>query len=148
MSKKQSILHIIFTLRIQFNMNNSNENRLIDLSILSSILFIIGSLISLSITFNEKRNINNKKNIYTNKQALDISFYNRILILIAVLISSYVGYNNLNNEDDNTRAKYKSSLLFTTNILTVIGSIIILYVAYLNKQEQSLTVSDVENSLI
>ena len=68
--------------------------------------------------------------------------------MAAVLISLYVGYNNLNNEENNTRAKYKSSLLFTTNVLTVISSIIILYVAYLNRQEQSLTVSDVENSLI
>lgn len=125
-------------------MNNTNENKLIDLNILSSILFILGSLISLSITVDQK----NKKKIYTNKQALDISFYNRILILVAVLISLYVGYNNLINEKDNTRAKYKSSLLFTTNILTLIGSIIILYVAYLNREEQSLTVSDVENPLI
>ena len=138
----------MFTLWIQFNMNSTDENKYIDLSILSSILFIIGSLVSLSITINEKRNINNLKKIYTNKQALDISFYNRILILAAVLISLYVGYNNLNNEENNTRAKYKSSLLFTTNVLTVISSIIILYVAYLNRQEQSLTVSDVENSLI
>lgn len=125
-------------------MNDTNENKLIDLNILSSILFILGSLISLSITVDQK----NKKKIYTNKQALDISFYNRILILIAVLISFYVGYNNLINEKDNTRAKYKSSLLFTTNILTLIGSIIILYVSYLNREEQSLTISDVENPLI
>ena len=125
-------------------MNDTNENKLIDLNILSSILFILGSLISLSITVDQK----NKKKIFTNKQALDISFYNRILILIAVLISFYVGYNNLINEKDNTRAKYKSSLLFTTNILTLIGSIIILYVSYLNREEQSLTISDVENPLI
>ena len=130
-------------------MNNYNEeNKLIDLNILSSILFIIGSLISLSITINEKQSINNKKKIYSNKQALNISFYNRILILAAVLISLYVGYNNYENEKDNTISKYKSSLLLTTNILTVIGALIILYVSYLNKQEQSLTVSDVENPLI
>ena len=130
-------------------MNSSNKNnKLIDLNILSSILFIIGSLVSLSITINEKRNINNEKKIYSNSQALNISFYNRILILIAVLISLYVGYNNYISEEDKTIAKYKSSLLLTTNILTVIGALIILYVSYLNKEEQSLTVSDVENPLI
>lgn len=126
-------------------MNTSNKNNdLIDLNIFSSILFIIGSFVSLSITINEK----SKKKIYSKSEALDISFYNRILILIAVLISLYVGYNNYKNEEDNTMAKYKSSLLFTTNILTVIGALIILYVSYLNKMEQSLTLSDVENPLI
>ena len=130
-------------------MNDTNkENELIDLSILSSILFIFGSLVSLSITINEKRSINNQKKIYSKNETLNISFYNRILILVAVLISLYVGYNNYINEEDNTKAKYKSSLLLTTNILTVIGALIILYVSYLNKQEQSLTVSDVENPLI
>ena len=125
-----------------------NENNLINLNILSTILFIIGSLISLSITINEKQNINNKKTIYTNKQTLNISFYNRILILIAVLISLYVSINNYKNEMDNTDAKYKSFLILTTNLLTLIGSLIILYVAYLNRKKQSLTVSDVENTLI
>ena len=124
------------------------ENDLIDLNILSSVLFIIGSLISLSITINQKQNINNKKKIYTNKQALNISFYNRILILIAVLISLYVGINNYKGEKEGTIGKYKSSLLLTTNLLTLIGALIILYVSYLNKEEQSLTVSDVENPLI
>lgn len=139
----------MFTLRIKLNMNNSNtENNLINLNILSSILFIIGSLVSLSITINEKRNINNEKKIYSNNEALNISFYNRILVLIAVLISLYVGYSNFKSEEKGSRAKYKSSLLLTTNVLTVIGSIIILYVSYLNKMEQSLTVSDVENPLI
>lgn len=124
------------------------DNKLINLNILSSVLFIIGSFVSLSITINEKRNINNEKKIYSNKEALNISFYNRILILVAVLISLYVGYNNFKDEKEGTIAKYKSSLLLTTNFLTVIGAIIILYVSYLNKEEQSLTVSDVENPLI
>ena len=124
------------------------DNKLINLNILSSVLFIIGSFVSLSITINEKRNINNKKKIYSNKEALNISFYNRILIFVAVLISLYVGQNNFKDEKEGTIAKYKSSLLLTTNFLTVIGAIIILYVSYLNKEEQSLTVSDVENPLI
>ena len=124
--------------------NKSNNNDLINLSILSSVLFIIGSFVSLSITFNEKK----EKKIYSNTQALNISYYNRILILIAVLISLYVGYNNYKNTQNNTISKYKSSLLLTTNFLTLISSLIILYVSYLNKEEQSLNISDVENPLI
>lgn len=132
-------------------MNNSSSNKdvnLINLSILSSIIFILGSLVSLSITIDERNNLINKERVYTKNQVLNISFYNRIVILLAVLISLYVGYKNYQSEEENTKAKYKSSLLLSTNILTVISALIILYVSYLNRQEQSLTASDVENPLI
>lgn len=128
--------------------SNKNNTFLIDLSIISSIIFILASLVSLTITFDERGNLVKGKKYFTNKQSLDIAFYNRIVIIIAVLISLYVGYKNYESEENNTRAKYKSSLLLTTNILTVISASIILYVAYLNKKEQSLTAADVENPLI
>ena len=133
-------------------MNNTSSNKndvsLVNLNIISSITFIVASLVSLSITVDEKNRLLNKKRYYTNKEALNISFYNRIVILIAVLISLYVGYTNYKNEENDTVAKYKSSILLTTNILTVIGALLILYVSYLNKKEQTLNTSDVENPLI
>lgn len=129
-------------------MKNTNNTNLIDLSILSSIIFISASFVSLSLSINEKRNITNKKSFYTNNEALNISFYNRIIILISIIISLYVSYNNYKNEKDNTLGKYKSSLLLSTSILTLISSCIILYVSYLNKKGQSLSVADIENPLI
>ena len=130
-------------------MNNENNNSTftLDLNLISSIIFILASLVSLTLTFDEKENTVNGKRIFTTKQALDISFYNRIVILVAVLLSLYAGYKNYKSETEET-AKYKSSLLLSTSILSLIGSLLILYVAYLNKKEQSLTVSDVENPLI
>lgn len=129
-------------------MKNTTDTHLIDLNLISSIIFILASLVSLTLTFDEKNRVQNKKTAFSEKQALDISFYNRIVILIAIIISLYVGYNNYKNEKDNTIGKYKNTLLLSTNVLTVISAIIILYVAYLNKQEQSITISDVENPLI
>lgn len=131
-------------------MNNSNNNSTftINLNIISSIIFILASMVSLALTFDEKGNVTGGKKYLTNKQSLDISFYNRIVILIAVLLSLYAGYKNYKSEEENSTAKYKSSLLLTTSFLSLIGSLIILYVAYLNREEQSLTISDVENPLI
>ncbi len=129
-------------------MKNTTDTHLIDLNLISSIIFILASLVSLTLTFDEKNRVQNKKTNFTKQQALDISFYNRIVILIAVLISLYVGYKNYKNEQDNTIGKYKNTLLLSTNVLTIISATIILYVAYLNKQEQSITISDVENPLI
>ena len=130
------------------NINKKEEIFLIDIQLISSTIFIIASIVSLLITYNEKLNITNRKKIFTNKEALNISFYNRIIILVVVVTSLYVGYKNYINEENNTIAKYKSSLLLSTNVLTLISAIVILYVSYLNKTEQSLTVSDIENPLI
>lgn len=129
-------------------MKNTTDTHLIDLNLISSIIFILASLVSLTLTFDEKNRVQNKKTNFTKQQALDISFYNRIVILIAVLISLYVGYKNYKNEQYNTIGKYKNTLLLSTNVLTIISATVILYVAYLNKQEQSITISDVENPLI
>lgn len=129
-------------------MKNTNDTKLIDLNIISSIIFILASMVSLTLTFDEKNRVQNKKTNFSKKASLNISFYNRIVILIAVLISLYVGYNNYKDEQDNTIGKYKNTLLLSTNVLTLIGAITILYVSYLNKQEQSITISDIENPLI
>lgn len=130
------------------NQNNKEETLLINLNIISSIVFILTSLVSLGITYDERGNLINGKRYFTNEQILNISYYNRIVILVVVLISLYVGYKNFENEDGGPRAKYKSGLLLSTNVLTLIGALIILYVSYLNREEQSLTPSDVENPLI
>lgn len=132
-------------------MNNStNKNEeifLLDLQLISSIIFIVASIISVIITYNEKLDATNRKKLFTTKQSLNISYYNRIVILVVVIVSLYVGYKNFSSEDKGI-AKYKSGLLLSTNVLTLISAIIILYVSYLNKEEQSLTTSDVENPLI
>lgn len=130
------------------NTNKKEEVFLLDLQLISSSIFIIASIVSLLITYNEKLTVTNRKKLFTNKETLNISFYNRIVILVVVVTSLYVGYKNYINEKNNTVAKYKSSLLLSTNVLTLISAIVILFVSYLNKNEQSLTVSDIENPLI
>ena len=126
----------------------NKDTKSINISSISSIIFILASLVSLFLTLDERENIIKGKRILNNKTSLNISFYNRIVIIIAVILSLYAGYINFKSEEDNTKGKFKASLLLSTNVLSVIGSVIILYVAYLNKQEQSLTVSDIENPLI
>lgn len=130
------------------NTNKKEEVFLLDLQLISSSIFIIASIVSLLITYNEKLTVTNRKKLFTTKEALNISFYNRIVILVVVVTSLYVGYKNYINEKNGTVAKYKSSLLLSTNVLTLISAIVILFVSYLNKNEQSLTVSDIENPLI
>ena len=118
------------------NTNKKEEVFLLDLQLISSSIFIIASIVSLLITYNEQLTVTNRKKLF------------RIVILVVVVTSLYVGYKNYINEKNNAVAKYKSSLLLSTNVLTLISAIVILFVSYLNKNEQSLTVSDIENPLI
>lgn len=130
------------------NSKSNNDTFLINLNILSSTIFILASMVSLALTFDEKGNLINGKTYFSNKQTLNISYYNRIVILVAVVISLYVGYKNFEGEKKHSVARYKSSLLLSTNFLSLAGAIIILYVAYLNRKDQTLTSSDIENPLI
>ena len=67
-----------------------NKTTNINLQITSTIIFLIATTISLSITYDEKLKQERKNSFYTNEEALNISFYNRLLFLIAVLISFYI----------------------------------------------------------
>ncbi|MBQ1495906.1 MAG: hypothetical protein IIZ40_00960 [Bacilli bacterium] len=122
-----------------------NEN--IDLQIISTCLFIIATFISLSITYDEKLKSEDKNGFYTKDDALNISFNNRLLFLVAVLISFYVAINNYLKTETN-REKYKSGILLISSILTIITSLLVLYVSYLNKKENTLNSSDIQNTLI
>ena len=126
-------------------MNKEIKN--IDLQLLSSIIFICASLISLTITADEKLIQENKKNIYTKNEALNLSIINRIVILVSIFISLYVSYTNYKNSLKE-REKYKTSLLLFTNILTLISGIIILYISIINKNEDTLSAGDTQNTLI
>ena len=125
----------------------NNKIKTIDLQLISSIIFLITVIVSITITYDEKLKQDNKKNIYTNNEALYLSLYNRLIILISILISLYVSITNLKNTNTE-RGKYKSSLLLFTNILTLISALILLYVAYLNKEENTLTPAGTQNTLI
>ncbi|MBR2712856.1 MAG: hypothetical protein IKE73_04015 [Bacilli bacterium] len=126
-------------------MNKEIKN--IDLQLLSSIIFICASIISLTITIDEKLIQENKKNIYTKNEALNLSIINRIVILVSIFISLYVSYTNYKNSLKE-REKYKTSLLLFTNILTLISGIIILYISIINKNEDTLSAGDTQNTLI
>ena len=123
------------------------EIKNIDLQLLSSIIFICASIISLTITIDEKLIQENKKNIYTKNEELNLSIINRIVILVSIFISLYVSYTNYKNSLKE-REKYKTSLLLFTNILTLISGIIILYISIINKNEDTLSAGDTQNTLI
>ena len=52
-------------------MKNTTDTHLIDLNLISSIIFILASLVSLTLTFDEKNRVQNKKTNFTKQQDID-----------------------------------------------------------------------------
>ena len=125
--------------------NDNNDTLLLDLQLIATTTFIITSIISLIIIYNEKLTVTKRDNLFSEQQALNLSFYNRIAVLILTLYISYMSYKE---EEVGSRAQYKSFLILGTNILTIISALVLLYVAYLNKKERSITPSDIINPLL
>ena len=124
--------------------NDNNDTLLLDLQLIATTTFIITSIISLIIIYNEKLTVTKRDNLFSEQQALNLSFYNRI----AVLLTLYISYMSYKEEEVGSRAQYKSFLILGTNILTIISALVLLYVAYLNKKERSITPSDIINPLL
>lgn len=128
--------------------NDNNDTLLLDLQLIATTTFIITSIISLIIIYNEKLTVTKRDNLFSEQQALNLSFYNRIAILIVVILTLYISYMSYKEEEVGSRAQYKSFLILGTNILTIISALVLLYVAYLNKKERSITPSDIINPLL
>ena len=107
--------------------NDNNDTLLLDLQLIATTTFIITSIISLIIIYNEKLTVTKRDNLFSEQQALNLSFYNRIAVLIVVILTLYISYMSYKEEEVGSRAQY---------------------VAYLNKKERSITPSDIINPLL
>lgn len=128
--------------------NDNNDTLLLDLQLIATTTFIITSIISLIIIYNEKLTVTKRDNLFSEQQALNLSFYNRIAVLIVVILTLYISYMSYKGEEVGSIAQYKSFLILGTNILTIISALVLLYVAYLNKKERSITPADIINPLL
>lgn len=119
---------------------NKNEKQLslINGQLIGIFLFIICLIVSLLITYNEKLNMEQKKPLFSNKDSLDISLINRIII---VFLSIYFVYDaverkKLNNDDSN--------LQIIASILVLCSSLIILYIILLNYSKNNYQSYEIE----
>ena len=117
---------------------NEKQSSLINGQLIGIFLFIICLIVSLLITYNEKLNMEQKKPLFSNKDSLDISLMNRIIV---VLLSIYFVYDaverkKLNNDDSN--------LQIIASILVLCSSLIILYIILLNYRENNYQSYEIE----
>lgn len=124
-------------------MNNKEEEiKYINYQLIGLGLTLITTIIAIAITYNQKLGLQKKKKLFNSKEALSITKFNRIVILLIGILFLYINYRlYLISKDEGEDLKsYK--LQISASILVVISSLIALYVVSLSNTE---TLSDVEN---
>lgn len=122
------------------------EIEVLDIQIIATIFFIISLIISIILTYDEKLKLIKDKGLFTNEQARNISLYNRILVVILAIAFVYGNYvtEKIAEARNKNNTKYLKLQLFSGE-LSLIGSLIVLYIVYKNQNNENFGVADTEN---
>lgn len=118
------------------------EIKYINYQITGLLITLVTTIVAILITYNQKLSLQKRKKLFSSKQALKITTINRIIILSVGILFLYINYKlyQISKQQNEDLKSYK--LQISASILTVIASLIALYVISLSSTE---TVADVEN---
>ena len=126
--------------------NKEEEINLLNIQLITSLTLIVAISVSLLLTYNQKLDLENKKTLFNKKQTHNISYTNRLIILITAiifLIINYKLYQISKKEGEDLKVYY---LQILASILTTIASLIVLYVVSIEPTGDE--ISDIENPVI
>ena len=126
--------------------NRQEEINLLNIQLITSLIVIVTVTISLILTYNQKLDLQNKKTIFTKKQTHNISYINRLTILITTSIFLFINYKLYlisKKEGEDLLVYY---LQITASILSTIAALIVFYVV--TRETTGDEISDIENPVI
>lgn len=123
---------------------NKGNLKAIDIQFYTLFFSLISIFISLILTYNQKLIKENKKTLLSDTNSYKLSLFNRILILSIAIIFLYVNYKDYKSSTTNKQKK-KCNLQIDASILTIIASIISLYVVYNSKPE---AIANIQNPIV
>ena len=128
-------------------MNKVNEEiRLLDIQIITTIIYIGSLVLSIYLTYNDKLNLMNQKGIFTKKQTINYSIFNRTLVVVLTAIYLYISYQNNKIAEQKSRNISATKLQLTASELSFISTIIVLYVVISTSGEEYSIISGAGNS--
>lgn len=124
---------------------DKRELKIINIQFYTLILTLMTTLISIIITYNQKRELKGKSPILTGKEIYNITLFNRIFILALSFSFLFVNYNlyQISKEQGEELKPYELQLI--ASILVIASGLIALYVVSLSSTEN---ISDVENPIV
>lgn len=129
-----------------YNKNSNEEIKLLDIQIIVSIITIITIIISITLIYNQKLDLQNKDTLFSKSKTQKISLINRITLVVTASIFLYINYKLRDISESEGEDTKPYNLQIISSYLTVIASIIVLYVVTSTYNIEN--VSDVENPVI
>ena len=126
-------------------MNEKEELNAINIQLYTLIFFLVTTVISILLTYNQKLSLEKKKTLFSSKKSLKLTLFNRKLIVLLSFIFLYVNIKlyNISKEEGEDLKPY--TLQVVASVLAIVSGLIALYVVSLSNTE---TVADVENPII
>lgn len=111
-------------------MEKEKEVEILNISIITSILFIVAISISIFLTVERKKNVLNQKTVFTKKGDQYINLFNRLLVFVIVIVIFYDDYQSYKlGKSKGEDPKPLSQQMFASS-LAIVSAIISLYVVY------------------
>ena len=126
-------------------MKNEKEIELLNIDIATALMFIVTIIISIYLPYENRQDLLNRKRILNKKDDQYILLFNRLLVLIIVLIILYDNIEGYEIAKEKNKDLKPFKIQIFASILTVITALLILYVVFYNWDDNSL--SDIENPI-
>lgn len=126
-------------------MKNEKEIELLNIDIATALMFIITIIISIYLSYENRQDLLNRKRILNKKDDQYILLFNRLLVLIIVLIILYDNIEGYEIAKEKNKDLKPFKIQIFASVLTVITALLILYVVFYNWDNNSL--SDIENPI-
>lgn len=123
---------------------NKGSIKAIDIQFYTLFFSLASIIISLILTYNQRLIKQKKKTILSDSNSYNLSLFNRVLILSIALVFLYVNYKDY-KLSHTSKQKKKCTLQIDASILTIIASIISLYVVYNSKPE---SIANIQNPIV
>lgn len=126
--------------------NRQEEINLLNIQLITSLTVIITIIISILLTYNQKLDLKQKTTLFTKKQTHNISYINRLIIVITTSIFLYINYKLYKiskKEGEDLKVYY---LQIIASILSIIAALIVFYVVSIEPTGDE--ISDIENPVI
>ena len=121
------------------------ETKAINTQLIALVFTLVTAVISILITYNQKLELEGKKTLFSSKETLKLTLFNRKLILLISIVFLYVNYVlfKISKEEGEDLKPYKLQIL--ASLFIIISGAIALYVVSLSNTEN---IADVENPVI
>lgn len=111
------------------------EAEILDIQLITTLLFIIALVVSIFLNLNQKYKLLYNEGIISDEEASNLLKTNRILILALFITYLYLGYRDREVDRIKNKDLTADNLEIFVSYLSVIGGLIILYLAFTADQD-------------